>query len=290
MLYTKSTAAYHLNCQNLVSERGGYFWTFTFREVLNSDEGAMYAWQLFHLAWLRFFDQTFWGVRVVEVHPGGHGLHFHVIISERVSVDITRRIAQRYGFGRVHVVKCNQGAVAYLAKYLTKEDGFPKGVRKWACFGERPHVVRVRDIEVESEFHTNLRACQRALKVEQMHYGFVLWVYAQTQRGEDFRAIKSIADVQPWLEQQVLASRNWTKKNRKAKQGQAARVWRPCWICRQRVLCWRDDERSIPVCVNHGGGGEWGRAHRDRLGLDSYWPGLAGSPVPGRFGTHEAAN
>jgi len=286
-LYTKSTAAFHLNCRNLVSEDGGYFWTFTFREVVKSDDGAMYAWDLFRQAWLKWFEQCFWGVRVVEVHPGGHGLHFHVIISRRVSVDITRRIASRYGFGRIHVLRCNQGAVAYLAKYLTKEDALPRGVRRWACFGERTERVRVSDVEVESDFHRNLRSIQRALKVTQLHYGFVNWIYCQTQRNADFRDVKSLADVQPWLEQQRDAHARQRNKEGKANQREPARVWRPCWICRANVLCWREDRQSIPVCVEHGGGGGWAQLHGKGLTP----PLVVGQHAPRWDGSgHEAQN
>ena len=83
------------------------------------------------------------GLRVFEVHPGedgehSHGLHIHFVVNQRLPVDIVRIIAQRAGFGRIHVKRVKERKHAlYLSKYLRKQDRTEAliGCRLWAEFG-----------------------------------------------------------------------------------------------------------------------------------------------------------
>jgi hypothetical protein len=171
---TKSKAAFLLSVRTLFNQvlpngksraRRVYFWTFTFREVV-SDEIAFKSWN--HL---RTLMQRKWsdqmgvpGVRVVEVHPGGHGLHFHLLIARRVDVNEVRRLAIRAGFGRIHVRKAKQGDAEYMAKYLAKgDDGLKRGTRRWGNFGTFKGT-RVKDIVIESELCDNIRQVRKVVK------------------------------------------------------------------------------------------------------------------------------
>lgn len=93
--------------------------------------------------------KSFGGVRVVEVHPGGHGLHYHWVIRGRVSVDHIRKRATACGFGRIHVDPrpCSPWVAPYLAKYLVKDR--VRGVRSWSCIGDYTGY-KGRDIEFSS--------------------------------------------------------------------------------------------------------------------------------------------
>lgn len=139
-------------------------WTFTFPKVV-SDEIAMKSWNHLNTLLVRKFKPSMElpGVRTVEVHPGGHGLHFHVLIAARLPVDEVRKMAIRAGFGRIHVQKCKQSAAAYCAKYLTKkDDGLKKGTRRWGMFAGFKGT-RVKDIIVESELAENCRRVRQVV-------------------------------------------------------------------------------------------------------------------------------
>ena len=93
------------------------------------------------------------GVRVFELHPGGHGLHVHVVTDQYYRVEDVRAALRGTGWGRIHVTRCSSGA-EYVAKYVGKarRSGELKGVRLWAAFGiPRDQRTCVRDIEVVSE-------------------------------------------------------------------------------------------------------------------------------------------
>jgi len=109
----------------------------------------------------------FGGVRVTEVHPGGHGIHFHWIIRGKLPLHLVRRRAKQCGFGHVFIARdsCNRfrridtGAAGYVCKYLTKGDTLA-GVRKWACIGNYDGT-KTRDIEFDSQSNRVFRAAYR---------------------------------------------------------------------------------------------------------------------------------
>lgn len=157
--YTKSQAAFTLAGRRLFELGKVYFWTFTFVEVPRHDDGAMEAFHRALNAISEFYCDAVTGLRVCEIHPGGHGLHFHALIHERLSIHIVRRICARYGFGRIGVEEATEGAIAYLLPYLAPQaDGF--GRRRWAAFGPW-RAPQCRDIVRESPFDVLLNRFRR---------------------------------------------------------------------------------------------------------------------------------
>jgi len=111
-----------------------YLWTITLPIVCSTDE--------FRDRWNRmqiYMRRKGWsGIRVYELHPGGHGWHVHLVTRSRIDVNEFRIVAHQAGFGRVHVKRIPVSAGKYIGKYLQKsfEDAV-KGVRllgfiKWA--------------------------------------------------------------------------------------------------------------------------------------------------------------
>lgn len=151
----KSKAALQYNIDILFGNcESVYFWTFTLPIRMHPREGAVMWRDL-----LRELRRTckFWGVRVFELHPSGHGLHVHVATGQWFDVNAVRRICLRFGWGRLHVEKWDNAdkekASAYMGKYLGKSlKGFSglKGMRWWSVFGSVPDRVRVCDVRIES--------------------------------------------------------------------------------------------------------------------------------------------
>jgi len=151
MNLSKSCAAFRLTAQGLFEKYPKvYFWTVTFHSLHSDWEcSALFAKFLKHLQ--DVVGRTGWGgVRVVELHVN-HGAHYHLLVTERLAVDLVRRVGRCYGIGRIHVEKADSGTVDYLGKYLSKgrvgtktESG--RRARKWAAFGDVPRV-RIRDLE-----------------------------------------------------------------------------------------------------------------------------------------------
>lgn len=100
----------------------------------------------------------FVGVRVFELHPGGHGLHIHLVCRQRYPVCAVRDVTTRYGFGRINVKAIPAISGGYIAKYLTKQtlQDFPelKGLRLWAKIGTKISDwkgVKVNDVFCDSD-------------------------------------------------------------------------------------------------------------------------------------------
>lgn len=129
-----------------------YFWTLTFATVKSDWEGSK-CFRAF-LKHLRDVVGKGWGgVRVAELHKE-HGVHYHLLVTERLAVDIVRRVGRCHGIGRIHVCKADQAACGYLSKYLSKQKQGPKtekgrSARRWAAFGEVERV-RVKDLVNDS--------------------------------------------------------------------------------------------------------------------------------------------
>jgi len=182
---SKSQAAFLLTCQRGLAHGELYFWTFTFPKCCRSDAGANEAWRRFQRRWQEIEPHDFCGVRVAEVHPNGHGVHYHALCNKRVSIQIISRLAASFGFGRVSVTRADSGAFGYLAKYLSKGgDKLQKGCRRWSSFGVMAKV-RVRDVEVDSKFHRTMRALQHLHCVKQLPITVVNRIYNATLLGED---------------------------------------------------------------------------------------------------------
>lgn len=130
---TKSSAALHLSIDGMRTKKLR-LWTFTFSDVHSVADGAA-LWSRASKALTRLVG--FRGVRVFELHPGGHGLHIHVLTDRFYKVGRVSSLARLEGFGRVHVCVCPYERRHYIAKYLRKETRAVslKGRRLWAAFG-----------------------------------------------------------------------------------------------------------------------------------------------------------
>ena len=168
-LPSRSRFAFDASVENLAANRGGFLlWTFTFVEVLDVDV-ARGRWSLF----LKHFRsaQKCWrvrmsGLRVFELHPGGHGLHVHVVTNRFWGVNRIRRLWQlsSIGGGRVHVLPIPVERAKYAGKYLRKQ-GRPEcfqGVRMWSSFGGGEYC-RVRDVEIDCDWKRIFRALRATL-------------------------------------------------------------------------------------------------------------------------------
>lgn len=145
----KSYVAFIFNVQKLFDSGGKvYLWTFTFREA-HPSWWVSQSWDRLRRDLWDFFGR-FEGVRVAEMHRL-HGVHYHVLVRKRLPVMVVRRLARRYGFGRIHVCDADIGSALYLGKYLTKEKSLPHGGRKWTAFGDfLEGKCRKSDIDVSS--------------------------------------------------------------------------------------------------------------------------------------------
>src|SRR5439155_27132486 len=115
---TKSKAAFLFASQTLGKQRL-YLWTFTFRELL-AVKKTRKLWN--HLLTLLLREwPNLQGLRVFELHPGGHGLHVHLITNQFIDVNRARELATQAGWGRIHVRPMPSEHSGYLAKYLSKE-------------------------------------------------------------------------------------------------------------------------------------------------------------------------
>lgn len=165
-LISKSKCAFNFSIESLVPSSNGnlYMWTFTFAEVLDVEEARK--------RWSKFLDlfrrrekyRDFCGLRVFELHGGGHGLHIHVLTGCYLYVNDVRALWRSCGGGRIHVLPVPPNRAGYVGKYLTKR-GRPqcfKSVRLWAKFGKFV-ACRVKDIRIESDWTRTYAALRTVL-------------------------------------------------------------------------------------------------------------------------------
>jgi len=156
---TQSEAAFILSAKALFERnRKVYFWTLTFPKVY-----AVWcvpsAWNHLSKLLCKWYGKIE-GLRVMEYHEQ-HGCHFHILINKRLPVDVLRRVAKSYGFGRVHVCRCDYGAAEYMAKYLSKDDRPMHARHKWAAIG-RGWSVKKKDIYCQSSVASAMRRAYAA--------------------------------------------------------------------------------------------------------------------------------
>jgi len=155
--------AFRFSCERLFAYCDHvYMWTLTFVTPCNNDKEAMH--RLFLLCrHMKRKLPLLGGLRVVELHTheihfdATHGLHFHILISERIPYDRMKGWTNHFGFGIIHVTHCdNLGAALYLSKYLWKKNAIRFGARRWGAIGGfKP--CKVKDVEYETSFMANKR-------------------------------------------------------------------------------------------------------------------------------------
>jgi len=147
----RSALAFWYSLLDLVQHDTCYFWTLTAKEfVPDSWFGNM------HSAFMKYMRDAaregtiheWWGgVRVFEPHPGGHGLHSHLVLRNRMPWSVVKACAEKAGLGRlnVHPDKVELPLIRYLCKYLMKSGSNMSGVRRWATVGTYEGVGK-RDV------------------------------------------------------------------------------------------------------------------------------------------------
>jgi hypothetical protein len=142
-------------------------WTFTFREQGLPISEATNRWKLLTMLLLERFPDLK-AVRTFELHPGGHGLHVHMVVRGFYPHAVLQALALRAGFGPiVHFSRrrnkvLQERAGDYVAKYVGKQatDRAPelKGRRLWAKIGDWV-ATRVKDVFVDSAFTRAYHYC-----------------------------------------------------------------------------------------------------------------------------------
>jgi hypothetical protein len=156
---TKSKAAFIFACRTLGKQPKLYMWTFTFKDVL-AVKDTRKRWNYLLTLLIRMWPHL-QGIRVFELHPGGHGLHVHLVTNSRIDVNKARELAEKAGWGRIHVKEIPSERIGYLGKYLTKErPPCLKRWRLWAGFGEGWEWTKVKDVIFNSIFSRIYRACK----------------------------------------------------------------------------------------------------------------------------------
>jgi len=181
-IVSKAHAAFILSAYRLfdMSPKSIYFWTFTWK-TCQPDWRYSMQWKGFSRELQDRYGGGIKGLRVAEVHPGefSHGLHYHVLVNRRVCIQWVRRIASKYGMGRISVSKATWSDALYIAKYLSKENDLSPGMRRWGTIGGWKHTP-VRNVECDSLYHRNLRYWQDKVSVEQLTTDCAHLIYRNT--------------------------------------------------------------------------------------------------------------
>lgn len=170
-----------------------YLWTFTFGALISVKEGRR-RWSQFLRnlrRWKKRGGVDLAGLRVFELHPGGHGLHIHVLTTCYLQVQAVRAMWNHCGGGRVHVKPIPYERRHYVGKYLRKQ-GRPecfRGARMWQAFGDISHL-KVSEVRIESNwtrvynalanslsFFRGMKWFERVQAVENVERGLP-WYYA----------------------------------------------------------------------------------------------------------------
>src|SRR5947209_5292550 len=96
---TSSKAAFLFASQTLGKQQL-FFWTFTFKQVL-AVKDTRKRWNHLLTLLLRQWPNLR-GLRVYELHQE-HGLHVHLLTNHFLDVNQARQLAERAGWGRIHV-------------------------------------------------------------------------------------------------------------------------------------------------------------------------------------------
>jgi len=166
-----------------------YMWTLTFKHF-KTDEQAMYCWNQLATE-LKNKMPLLRGLRVVEVHPGSvwrpsHGLHFHLLLNQRICKHWLERMGAKWGFGWTWVSKVSKERAMYVGKYLTKaQPELAKGCRRWGGFGDWKYT-KTKDVEIDSPFHRNIRKVIDRLKVKRISMDICHTIFVNTKIHGDF--------------------------------------------------------------------------------------------------------
>jgi len=150
-------------CVERVVESGvAVAWTWTLPVAMSHGSGSSFFSSL--LRRVRAVSPFAWGVRVAEV--GGGGLHWHLVVAGALPL-------LEYGLPMsiTHERPADLGAVAYLAKYLSK--GGVVGGRAWGSFGPW-RKTRVADVVLDSAYTRNRELLVSGCRLD---YRSECWLY-----------------------------------------------------------------------------------------------------------------
>ncbi|MEY2486179.1 MAG: hypothetical protein QOH39_1827 [Verrucomicrobiota bacterium] len=154
----KSKAAFLFASRSLGKDDRLFMWTFTFKDMLNVKDTRK-RWNYLLTLLLRAWPML-QGVRVFELHEE-HGLHVHLVTNSFIDVNRARLLAEKAGWGRIHVRRIPAERVGYLAKYLSKDrPECLKRWRLWAGFGQSWEWTKVKDVVSDSALSRIYRACK----------------------------------------------------------------------------------------------------------------------------------
>jgi hypothetical protein len=189
-----------------------YFWTFTFKETYDLWQyGGM--WKTFtkaleHLA----TEPGLYGMRVCQLHPGGHGLHYHCLINQWIDARQVWQLCRRMGMG-CNAVKVKQGswrgAVKYLCKYLTREtEPFPINMRRVGSMWGFP-MYAVNDIYQEHPARDSVLYLIRFWGRGSIGSGVIHAAYNSPNCRGDYRTLIVAVD---YAENRRMGSFTWTEQ------------------------------------------------------------------------------
>ena len=168
-----------------------YFWTFTLKSV-EPDWYYSNVWSAFFRALGDLYGGALHGLKVVELHKT-HGLHWHALLNQRIWVGEVRRLAKRYGIGRVSVSIADRGSIDYLSKYvgkgLKRRRPLCSNAARWGTCGGFAGT-RVRDLDVDSPFHRAVLHCQARFPVPRLPFIFASALLDKIKRdGQPSRTV-----------------------------------------------------------------------------------------------------
>lgn len=185
---TKSKMAFHFSVEKMFREGKVFMWTLTFTKAKQDDQ-ALYCWNHLSKALQKHFPLAR-GLRVTERHPGeiffgdielSHGLHFHLLLNQRVPKSWLEKVGRKWGFGWTWVKKCKLSDALYCGKYLSKEGELKKGYRRWGTIGGF-NQIKKSDIEIDSTFHRNFRRIQNRVKITQVTPDLLHSIYLNSEK------------------------------------------------------------------------------------------------------------
>ncbi len=254
----KSYDAAELSARILIGESAKvYLWTFTFKRVIPIKEASR-RWNILRQNLVRQMGVK--GLRVFELHPGGHGLHVHMIVCERISVELVRGYALGAGFGRIHVKAISSKYADYVVKYVGKQkrEGCLKGVRLWQTVGFKG--TRVKDVVTDNAIKRQMKELIPFIEAACAVNG-----WDSSRRAVTYRALRA-------AERMFWSCEKEVKEYVKA----GGKLWRECadkaddYVgCQQLEIFENDSEERKDVLA--GGGRAADRSCEAALSLGKYF-------------------
>jgi len=255
----KRRAALSCNAKMMGEEGPLYFWTFTFPDRVGP-RTALQRWNVLRGALRREFPQLK-GIRVIEMHPGGHGAHIHMVTNCYMRVERVRLLALAREFGRIHVklwIGEVEDAANNLSQYVSKGEGYDDlaGVRLVGHVGLQGKGVSQRDIKTFGAFKTLWSATAAALVgfsalpwvekirlVDSVHWAWLRSEEAQPCRWAALNLVKARtiqqvsfnpalwSELRAWeaepgrVERQIYREKRWSEYQARRFQAEKSRFW-----------------------------------------------------------------